>query len=270
MIVIGERLNSSRPAVRDALLGRDRAFIADQALLQVRAGADYLDLNAAGLLDKEKDALRWAIPVIQKAVDVSLSLDTPDSEAMRAALQVHRGRALLNSLTGEEKSLRKLLPIIQDHKPRVIVLCLDDDGAATTPERAVSIAQRVAGVLIDRGLDPRDIFIDPLLRPLATDRDSAVQFLASLRSIRKCMPGVRTVAGLSNLSYGLPRRRLLNRTMLVLAVEAGLGAAICDPLDSDLRAAMAASEALLIPDQSLGGFLRFFWEKKGEKTVRRS
>jgi len=261
MIIIGERLNSNRPAVRDALARRDRAFLIDEARLQVRSGAGYLDLNAATLLEREKEGLCWAVPLLQKAVDVPLSLDTPDPEAMEAALQVHRGRAFLNSLTGEDKKLRKLLPMIRDHTPRVIVLCLDDYGPAPTPERALAIAQRVSGLLIEQGVAPTDIFIDPLLRPLGTDRNSAVRFLDSLRKIKQWIPGVKTVVGLSNVSFGLPQRRLFNRTMLALAVEAGLQAAICDPLDSDLRAAMAASEALLGLDPSLGRFLRFFRER---------
>ena len=180
MIIIGERLNSSRPAVRDALARRDRAFLIEQARLQVRAGAGYLDLNAATLLEREKEALRWAVPIIQREVDVPLSLDTPDPEAMEAALNVHSGRALLNSLTGEEKKLRKLLPLIRDYSPRVIVICLDDHGPATTPERALAIAQRISGLLMDQGVAPIDILIDPLLQPLGADRNAAVQFLDSL------------------------------------------------------------------------------------------
>jgi len=254
MIIIGERLNSSRPAVRDALARRNQELIVEQARLQVQAGAVSLDLNAAALLTGEKEALRWAIPIIQDAVNVPIAVDTPDPEAMDMALKVHRGRAILNSLTGQENQLKRLLPLVREHNPQVIVLCLDEQGPAATAERALAIARRLSRLLIDQGVAPQDIFVDPLLRPLATDRNAVIRFLESLRLIRQGVPGVRTVAGVSNASFGLPQRRLLNRSVLILSVQAGLEAAICDPLDPELRAALTAAEALLNRDPALDRF----------------
>lgn len=245
MIIIGERLNSSRPAVRDAFVKRDASYLTEQARLQALAGASFLDVNAAALLEVEAEVLRWAVPLLQKAAGIPLSIDSPDPTAMEAALGAYRGRALLNSLTGEKTKTEQCLPLIKRYHPRVIVLCLDDRGAATTPVRALAIARRITGLLLRQGLKCEDIFVDPLVHSAAADRDAAVRVLASLRMIKKRLPGIRTVAGLSNISFGLPHRRIVNRAFLVMALEAGLDAAICDPLDKDLRMALAAGEALL-------------------------
>jgi len=261
MIIIGERLNSSRPAVRNALAKKDKPYLVEQAGLQVLAGAGYLDINAAALLEKEKETLHWIVPLLQEAAGVPLSIDTPDSGAMDVALRVHRGRALLNSLSGEKRKVERLLPLIKKYHPRVIVLCLDDCGPAATPDRALAIARRLAGLLLRQGLELEDIFVDPLIHSAATDREAAIRFLASVRRIKERLPGIKTVAGLSNISFGLPHRRLLNRTLLVLALKAGLDAAICDPLDRELRMALAAAEVLLGRDYSWRRFRRQASEK---------
>jgi cobalamin-dependent methionine synthase I len=265
MIIIGERLNSARPAIRAAMAKRDKSFLVEQARLQVLAGADYLDVNAAALLEREKDILRWAVPLLQDAAGVPLCVDTPDPEAMEVALRAHQGRALLNSLPGSRERVERLLPLIKRYRPRVIVLCLDDGGAATTPDHALAIARRMAGLIIRQGLEAEDVFIDPLAHSAAAERKAAVRLLASLRKVKDRLPGVRTVAGLSNISFGLPQRRLLNRTLLVLALEAGLDAAICDPLDKDLRLALAAAEALLGRDSGWTKFRRAVLNGGGRK-----
>jgi cobalamin-dependent methionine synthase I len=258
MIIIGERLNSSRSAVHDALAGRDETYLVEQARLQERAGASYIDLNTSALLDKELETLRWAIPLLQGNVSIPLALDTPDPQVMEMALKLHRGRPLLNSLTGENAKIESLLPLIKDFKPQVIILCLDDNGLPAEAHQALSVAQRMAELLSRQGLDEEDIFVDPLVRPLGADSGAASLFLESLKIIKKTLSGVKTVAGLSNVSFGLPERGLLNRTLLVLAMEAGLDAAICDPLDKELRAALAAASAVLGRDPFLKDFLRFF------------
>ncbi len=262
MIIIGERLNSSRRAVHDALAGRNETYLVEQARLQEKAGASYIDLNASALLDKELETLRWAIPLLQANVGIPLSLDTPDPRVMEAALKLHRGRPLLNSLTGEKAKIESLLALIKDFKPQIIILCLDDKGLPAEARRALSVAQRLVELLGRQGLGEEDIFIDPLVRPLGVDSRAPSLFLESLEIIKKTLPGVKTVAGLSNVSFGLPERRLLNRTLLVLAMKAGLDAAICDPLDKELGAALAAASSLLGHDPFLKEFLRFFRESK--------
>jgi len=257
MIIIGERLNSSRSAVLEALQCRDEEFVREQARKQEQAGAAYIDLNAAALMDGEVDGLCWAIPLLQRELSVPLAIDTPNPKAMAAALKIHKGRALLNSLTGAQSSLDALLPIIREFKPRVIALCLEESGPPTGASIAVGRAEKLMEALARAGVEPEDAFIDPLVRPAGVEAGAGALFLESVEKIKRCLPRVNTIAGLSNVSFGLPQRRLLNRTFLSLAMARGLDAAICDPLDAELQAVIAAARALLGQDPELGDYLRF-------------
>jgi cobalamin-dependent methionine synthase I len=262
MLIIGERLNSTRKPVREALERRLGDFLTSEALRQKEAGADYIDLNAAALMEEEVATVSWAVPLIQRATALPLAIDSPDPEAIEAGLKAHQGRALLNSLTAERSRVERLLPLIREYKPRVIVLCLDDEGMPKDPRAALSIARKMAELLACEGLAAEDIFIDPLVRPVAAEPGAARLFLDSLAAIKDALPEIRTVAGLSNVSFGLPLRGLVNRALLVMALERGLDAAICDPLDGDLQASLKAAEALLGRDPSMKDFLRFARNRK--------
>lgn len=266
MIIIGERLNSSRSAVLSAMARRDDGFLIAQAQDQEKAGAAYIDLNCAALLEEEAAGLTWAVPLIQKHVKAPLSLDSPNPEALAAALKIHRGRALLNSLSGEPKKLAALLPLIREHRPKVIVLCLDEEGAPKDAEAVYSLGARLVERLLAQGLASEDIFLDALVHPVGVEAAAPRRFLRSLALLKERLPQVRTIAGLSNVSFGLPERRLVNRTFLTLALAEGLDAAILDPLDKDLMDTLVASEALLGRDESLKGFLRHARAKKSSKT----
>ncbi len=258
MIIIGERLNSSRKGVFEALQEKDEYYLLDQAIKQEQAGAHYIDFNSAALVDREIEILQWAIPLLQDQLRIPLSIDSPNVEAMDKALRIYtKGRPLLNSLTGETKNIQNLLPLIREFKPKVIVLCLDDHGFPKTPQEAVSIASRMADLLQTEGLTADDFFVDPLVRPAGVDWEAVPLFLKSIEAIKKSLPSLKVIAGISNISFGLPQRRLLNRTLLTLALQCGLDAAIIDPLDPELKAELFAAEALLGKDPSLKNYLKF-------------
>jgi 5-methyltetrahydrofolate corrinoid/iron sulfur protein methyltransferase len=256
VIIVGERLNSSRSSVLAALSRRDEEFLVGQARAQEQAGARFIDLNCAALLENEAEALEWAVPLLQSNIKVPLSIDSPNTEAMGRALRVHQGRALLNSLSGEEARLRALLPLIKEHRPRVIVLCLDDEGLRREAEAVFDLAARLSERLIREGVDPDDLFLDPLVHPVGVAAEAPGVFLRALGLIKKRLPGLKTIAGLSNVSFGLPDRKLVNRTFLTLALAEGLDAAILDPLDPDLADSLVTAEALLGRDPSLKAYLR--------------
>jgi 5-methyltetrahydrofolate--homocysteine methyltransferase len=265
MIVIGERLNSSKRQVLEALRRRDEAYVLGEARAQRAAGADYVDLNAAALLGSEVETLAWAVPLIQEELGIELAIDTPSADAMETAIRLHKGRAMLNSLTGEADRLRRLLPVIRECKPKVIALCMDEGGVPATAGHSLEIARRIVDVLEKDGVPPEDVFLDPLVRPVGVDEGAPRLFLESLRSMKKHLPGARTVAGISNVSFGLPLRRLLNRTLLVLALEQGLDAAILDPLDKEMMASLAAGRVLLGQDASYKAYLRLARSMKPRK-----
>jgi 5-methyltetrahydrofolate--homocysteine methyltransferase len=257
MIIIGERLNSTRRGVLEALQCRDAESLCGQARKQQEAGAAYIDLNAAALMDGEIEGLGWAIPLLQRNLGITLSIDTPNPKAMEAGLKVHKGRALLNSITAEKCSLDALFPLVREFKPRVIALCLKESGPPTSAEIAVSRARKLTDILTGAGLAPEDILLDPLVRPIGVDPSSGALFLDSVEAIKRALPQVKTIAGLSNVSFGMPQRRLINRSFLALAMARGLDAAICDPLDAEIQATVHAASALLGQDPSLKSYLRF-------------
>jgi cobalamin-dependent methionine synthase I len=257
MIIVGERLNSSRRPVSDALNRKDKKYLIDQAKRQENAGASYIDINTATLLDKEVQTLKWAIPLLQKELDIPLSVDTPNPEAMEAGLRIHKGQALLNSLSGEARRIKAFLPLIKEYRPRVVVLCLDDEGLPENSDKELSIARKMVNLLDKEAVNHKNIFIDPLVRPIGVDQKAGKLFLEALEKIKKNLPSVKTIAGVSNVSFGLPRRKLLNRAFLVLALQRGLDAAIIDPLDREILAAVRSAEALLGKDPSLKDYLTF-------------
>jgi len=256
MIIVGERINSSRKSVFEAFQAQNAEFFIDQAVRQEQAGARYLDINAAALLDDEVDALRWILPLLGDKVSTPFSIDTPNVQAMEEGFKLCSKRPLLNSLTMETRRLDVGLPLVRKFKPRVIVLCLDDEGAASTSARAAEIAKRAKELFLLEGLEPEDIFVDPLVRPVGVEPAALKVFLDSLPRIKHEVAGVPTIAGVSNVSYGLPLRPALNRTLLVLALERGLDAAICDPLDEELQGLAHAALALSGRDPGLKGYLK--------------
>ncbi len=266
MLIIGERLNSTRKKILEAFQKQDERLILDEGLRQKQAGADCLDLNAAGLMDQEIEALRWAIPRLQKDLGIPISVDTPSPAAMEAGLAVHQGRAFLNSLTAETGKMNQLLPLIREFRPRVIVLCLDDQGPARTPELILKCADKLGNLLLTNGALPEDIFIDPGARPLAVDPLAPSLFLESLIEIKRNLPGLKTIAGLRNISFALPGGDLLEGTFLTLALERGLDALICDPLSRDFRASYLSFQAIAGNDPQLEAYLKTYKRKPDEET----
>jgi cobalamin-dependent methionine synthase I len=257
MFIIGERLNSTRRVVREALLDKDIDFLLLEAKKQLDRGVSALDLNAATLFEGEREALRWAITLLQDHFSIPISIDTPNRAAMEAGLKSHRGHAVLNSLTGEAKRLSDFLPLIKEYRPMTIILCMDDNGLPQTPEEELAAATKLVDLMDREGVDLQDIFLDPLVRPIGADPQSGPLFLESLSLIKDRYPDIKTIAGISNVSFGLPRRNLINRTLLTLAMGRGLDAAICNPLDAGLVAALRTGEALLGRDPMLRNYLSF-------------
>ncbi|NIM58557.1 MAG: dihydropteroate synthase, partial [Candidatus Aminicenantes bacterium] len=179
-----------------------------------------------------------------------------------AGLEIHKGQALLNSISGEANRIKTFLPLIKEYKPRIIALCLDDQGLPDTSDKELSIARKIVNLLDKERVEHKDIFIDPLVRPIGVDQKAGELFLEALEKIKKDLPSVSTIAGVSNVSFGLPKRKSLNRAFLVLALQKGLDAAILDPLDKEILAALHSSKALLGKDRSLKGYLTFVRSSK--------
>lgn len=264
MIVVGELLNSSQQKVEEAFINKDESFIIDLAVQQERAGCTYLNLNAATMMEKEEETLVWAISLLQAHVSIPISIDSPNPKALAAGLKVHRGRALLNSLPGKRAELEEIIPLIREFSPEVIVSCLDDEGFPETPEKALRIAERILNRLFSQtSIQKDDIFIDPLVRPLAVFPEAARLFLEAMLLIKKEFPGMKTIAGLSNISFGLPKRKIINHAFLSNLIGYGLTAVIADPLQPDFWPVIIISEFI---NNKPGATKRFLdWARTSRK-----
>ncbi|MBI2192754.1 MAG: dihydropteroate synthase [Planctomycetes bacterium] len=258
MFIIGERLNSTRKTVHAALVAGNDKFFQQEALKQVEAGAAAIDVNAAAVIGREMELLPWAIERVLEVVDVPISVDTPSQAAALAALRLLNGRqAILNSISAETKRYGELVPVLREFHPKVIALCADDTrGMARSIGDKLAIAECLVTRLLNDGMRADDIYLDPLVFPISAQPDSGKALLDAIHGIRQRFPDIHTIIGVSNVSYGLPERKLLNRTLAVMAVGAGLDAAIVDPLDRDLIAALLAAEALAGRDEFCARFLK--------------
>ncbi len=248
MLIVGERINSSRKEILEAMKAKDARLIQDEAKKQLNCGAGVLDINSAMSLEREAEDIEWLVNVIQKAVGVPLCIDSPNPEVIKKALSVHKGKALVNSVTGEKKRINEIMPLVKQYHASVIALTMDEDGMPDTATGRLDIAKHILETLLNYGIEQEDIYFDPLVRPISTEANQAKEFLCALRLIKKELAGVKTICGLSNVSFGLPKRGLLNATFLAMALDCGLDAAIIDPTDKMVRASLKASQALLGED----------------------
>ncbi|MCL6430649.1 MAG: methyltetrahydrofolate cobalamin methyltransferase [Anaerolineae bacterium] len=260
MLIVGEKLNSSIKRVAEAIEARDAATIQDLARRQVEAGADYLDVNAAARVAEELDDLTWLIETVRAVTDAPLCVDSPNPKALAKGLELAKGagRPMVNSITGEPERLHGVLPLVAEHRCPVVALTSDETGIPSTVEDRLRIARKIMAEADRYGVPHEDIYFDPLVLPLSTDVRNAVIFMEALAAIKAEFPGVKTISGLSNVSYGLPKRKLVNRAFLLMSLHAGMDAAIMDPLDMDLMALLRAGELVLGQDEYCMRYLKAY------------
>ena len=255
MIIVGEKINTSRKSIEDAVKKRDAAFIAKIARDQAEAGAHYIDVNAGTFLDQEVDCLCWLVETVQKEVALPLSLDSPNPRALSEAMQVHRGEPMINSISLEEERFQSLLPVITSQPCSVVALCMARTAMPVTTEERVQAGSELVKKLASEGFPLEKIYVDPLIQPISVDTNMGIAALGAIKKIMDDFPGINTICGLSNISFGLPERRLINRNFLALCIAYGLSAVILDPTDQQLMATLLAVEMLLGRDEYCGNFI---------------
>jgi 5-methyltetrahydrofolate--homocysteine methyltransferase len=256
MIIVGERINGTRTRVREAVITRDAEFVAQEARRQAEAGADYIDVNAGTDPQREPDDLIWLIRTVSAAVDKPVCIDSPNVEALEAGLTACDTQPLVNSASGEAGRMEAVLGLVARRGARVIALTLDDSGLPKTADQRVGIAARLAQRSAELGISRDDVFIDPLARAVAVENEQGAAFLDAVAGIRAALPGIHVICGLSNISFQMPSRRLLNRTFAAMAMARGLDAAIVDPLDGGLMAAICGAKVLLGQDEMCIGYIQ--------------
>lgn len=259
-MVIGENINASNKAVAEAIDNRNEEFLVDLARAQAQAGADFIDVNAGGghgSPEKTTSAIRWLVGIIQAAVDKPLALDSDSPEVIEAALKEYRGEKLIiNSVTAEPARLESIGPLVAERKAWVIALAMGTEGIPALVEERVAACERIMAHLNGLGVTAEQVLFDPLVLPIAVDTSQGLVTLKTIEQIKARYPDARTVMGLSNVSYGLPKRKLVNRAFLLMAAHAGLDAVIVDPLDSKAMSLIKVADLLTGKDPSCRAYLR--------------
>lgn len=255
MQIVGELINASRKSMRNTIKNRDAAAIAQIAKQQVACGADYVDVNAGIFVGKEADYLTWLVETVQAAVDAPCAIDSPDPQAVQAALKVHKGTPMINSISMEKDRHDNLLPLLAGTDLKVVALCVEDGKMPETVEDRLRIADLLINDLVKHDVRMENIYLDPLVQPLGTTDTCGKTFIDAIDAIRKTYPEAHTMCGLSNISYWLPNRGFANRVFMAMAIAKGLDGAIVDPCNKQMMATIQAAETLVGRDTFCENYL---------------
>jgi 5-methyltetrahydrofolate--homocysteine methyltransferase len=241
-VIIGERINpTGRKKVLAALQAGDFDIVRQDAVDQVAAGAAILDVNAGVPGADEAALLPQVLEAVMAVTDVPLCIDTADPEALAAALARYNGKALINSVNGEERSLDAILPLAQEHGAAVIGLCMDDDGIPESAEARLKVAAKIIERAAQHGIPLEDVVVDPLALTMGADSNAGRIALDTIELLVAEF-GVNVTMGASNISFGMPDRKYINSTFIAMAIHAGLTCPITNPLEEVVRTAVLAAD----------------------------
>ena len=258
MLIIGELLNSTRKMTAQAIETRQGDYIRKTARDQIENGAHFIDVNAGAFQENEAGHLKWLVKEVQAETGAPCCIDSPNPGALEAAVSVHKGIAMVNSISLEKERYDALLPIVAGTDLKIIGLCMSDSGMPQTGDERCAIADRLINGMVRKNIPIENIYIDPLVQPIATNTRFGAAFLDAVEKIMRTFPGVHTVCGLSNISFGLPERRHLNRTFMVMSIARGLDAAIIDPLDKKMMANITTAHTLYGRDEFCMNYIKAY------------
>ncbi|MEJ8555266.1 methyltetrahydrofolate cobalamin methyltransferase [Tepidibacter sp. Z1-5] len=264
MIIVGELINASRKLIGKAIEEQDCDYIKKIARDQADAGANYIDVNAGIFVGQEPEYLEWLVKNVQEEVDTPCCIDSPDPNAIERALKVHNGVAMINSISLEKDRHDKILPIVSGTDLKVVALCMSDDGMPETTDDRLKIADKLINGLVQNNVPLDNIYVDPLVQPIATKDTFGVEFLDAVEKIMTNFKGVHTVCGLSNISYGLPKRKFINSLFATMAISKGLDGLLINPLDKQMMANIIVAETLAGRDHFCMNYLKGYRKKKFE------
>jgi 5-methyltetrahydrofolate--homocysteine methyltransferase len=265
--VIGERINpTGRKRLAEQMKNGDYSMVEADAIAQFEAGATMLDVNAGIPLADEPRILAEAIQLVQSLVDLPLSIDSSIIDALEAGLAVYKGRPLVNSVTGEDESLDRVLPLIKKYDCAVVAISNDETGISEDPDVRFQVATKIVHRAADYGIKAQDVIVDPLVMPIGAMGTAGKQVFRLLRRLREELK-VNTTCGASNISFGLPNRRSLNGHFLSMASCAGMTSAIMNPLHAEDMTAVMAANVLNGADTDCRAWVRKFREPAPEGAV---
>ncbi len=267
-VIIGERINpTGRKILAEEMKNGDYSRVEADALAQVAAGAHMLDVNAGIPLADEPRILAEAVQLVQSITDVPLSIDSSIVEALEAGLAVYQGKALVNSVTGEDEVLERVLPLVAKHKAAVVAISNDETGISEDPDVRFAVAKKIVERAADHGIPYSDIVVDPLVMPIGAINTAGVQVMALVRRLRDELK-VNTTCGASNVSFGLPNRNGINAAFLTMAMGAGMTSAITSPLHTEVMQAVRGGDVMMGHDPDCANWIRAYREPAAEGAGR--
>jgi len=264
--IIGERINPTRrKKLAETMSKGDFSIVQEDALKQVEAGAHILDVNAGIPGSDEPALLRGAVKAVLEVTDVPLCIDTANPDALKAALEVYPGKALINSTTAEEKMMERVFPLAKQHGAAVIGVITDENGVPSTPEARLEVARKLLKRAGDYGVPPEDIVIDCLALTVGADHNAGRITLDSMTLVRQELE-VNLNLGASNVSFGLPDRKIINLAYLALAIARGLTVAITDPTVPEIQTMLLACDLLTGRDEYAMRWIKAFRKRSQENS----
>ncbi|MDR2493109.1 MAG: dihydropteroate synthase [Coriobacteriales bacterium] len=256
MIVIGEKLNSSIPKTKELLARKNREEVQHMVVLQDEAGADFIDVNTGEFFNDEAEMMKWLVCLVQETTEKPLCIDSTSAAVLEAGLSVCERPALINSISLEGDRFEQVSRLVVEHGASVVGLCQSadkiPDNATERIEAGLALAQR----LLDLGIEPERIYLDPLVTARAVDSNASVTTYQTTVGLKKELPSVKLVCGLSNVGFGLPKRKLINRSFLSMLIAGGLDGAIIDPLDTTIMTEALVAEMLVGRDFGCKKYLK--------------
>jgi 5-methyltetrahydrofolate--homocysteine methyltransferase len=263
-VIIGERINpTGRKILAEEMKAGNFDRVVSDALAQVEAGAHMLDVNAGIPLADEPAILAKAIQIVQSVTDVPLSIDSSIVAALEAGLAVYKGKALVNSVTGEEERLEAVLPLVKKYGAAVVAISNDETGISEDPEVRFAVAKKIVERAADYGIPRENVVVDPLVMPIGAINSTGLQVMHLVRRLRNELK-VNTTCGASNVSFGLPNRNGINSAFLTMAISAGLTSAITSPLHAEVVQAIRAADVMMGHDPDCTRWIRAYREGSTE------
>ena len=257
LTIVGELINTSRKAVKEAVMNQDKAYICDLAAKQARAGATYIDVNCGNMINNEEETMEWLVNSIQDEVDLPLCIDSPSATALDVGLALCKnGRPMINSISDEDERYDSVLPLIKKYDAKIVVLCMDSTGMPVTADDRIKVVQNLHDKLSKEGIFDDDMYFDPLVKPVSSVGTAGIEVLDTIKKIKTDYPDVHFMCGLSNISYGLPIRGILNRLFVVQTMTLGMDGYVLDPTNLNTMADIVTSKALLGLDNYCGGYIK--------------
>lgn len=256
--IIGERINpTGRKLLAAEMAAGDYSRVESDCLAQVAAGAHMLDVNAGIPLADEPAILAETIKLVQSLTDLPLSIDSSIVEALERGLSVYQGKALVNSVTGEDEQMERVLPLVKKYGAAVVAISNDETGISEDPEVRFAVAKKIVERAADHGIPKEDVVVDPLVMPIGAMGTAGQQAFAIVRKLREEL-GVNTTCGASNISFGLPNRHAMNAFFLAMAAGAGMTSAIMNPLHEEELTGIMAADVLLGADKDCRKWIKKF------------